>query len=300
MPCSYVYLNGSMALDAVISGGGSIRIFFSDNNGLDWRKVAAIDKPGRHTIDLGNFAFRRYDYRLRLTLAGQGTGLNGLKIGHDIQCSQRALPTLAQGENTIAFTAGPSEGTVTIEGSTQEGKEGKQHVPMDFHPNLHNVAERFFLVKGDGASVTFPIATPGEMTRLRLGGHYRLRDPRDRWDVQVSLDNGKTFRTIDSQSGPYQGICRYTTFSDIPRGTRAAQVRWLGTQRNTTCLFLLRIDADYRQPHGGFAPVKITYLWDEGGKEKSDVHIARTPADTYHINCAAKPTMKSIVMELAE
>ena len=58
------------------------------------------------------------------------------------------------------------------------------------------------------------------MTRLRLGGHYRVRDARDRWDVQISFDGGRTFKTVDTQVGPYQGICKYITVSDVPPGTK--------------------------------------------------------------------------------
>jgi hypothetical protein len=300
MPCSYVYLTGRIALDAVVGAGGKIRFFFSDNHGLNWREVATIDKSGPQELDLQKFALRRYDYRLRVVLDGAGTGLERLKIAHDVQCSQRALPTLARGENTITFSAGPQEGTVTVEGSTQGVKPGKQVTPMDFHPVLKEVEEHYFRAKTDGASVTFPITTPGDLTRLRLGGHYRLRDKRDQWEVQVSFDGGQTFKTVDTQTGPYQGICKYTTVSEVPPGTRSARVRWVGTTRNTTCLFLVRIDADYRQPQGGFSPVKVTYVWEEGGLEKKDVRIAKSPRESYSVTCAGKPQMKSIALELAE
>ena len=86
-------------------------------------------------------------------------------------------------------------------------------------------------------------------------------------------------------------------FRPIPR---PQEVGWAGTQRNTTCLFLLRIDADYAQPQGGFRPVKVSYVWEEGGLEKKDVHVARSPQETYKITCKGKPAMKSIVLELAE
>jgi len=300
VPTSYVYLGGKIKLNAVVGEGGKVRLFFSDNNGLDWQEVATIEKSGEQEVDIGKFAFRRYDYRLRVILAGKGTGLDSLKISHDIQCAQRALPILVRGENTIAFSAGPHEGTVTIEGSSQGGKKGKQVTPMDFHPVLKDVDEQYFRWKGDGASVTFPIATPGEMTRLRMGGHYRVRDQRDQWEMQVSFDGGKTFKTADTQTGPYQGICKYITVGDIPAGTKEAQVRWVGVQRNTTCLFLVRIDADYKQPAGGFRPVQITYVWEEGGLEKRDVHVAAKPEETYKITCDGKPAMKSIILELAK
>ena len=87
--------------------------------------------------------------------------------------------------------------------------------------------------------------------------------------------------------------------ADVPAGVKKAQVRWSGVERNTCCLFSARIDADYRQPFGGFRPVKITYVWEEGGIEKKDVHVAAKPEETYKIRCESKPEMKSIVLELA-
>ena len=65
------------------------------------------------------FAYRRYDYRLKFTLSGAGTGLNTLVLSHDIQHSQRALPALDKGANTIHFSTGPAESTVTIEANGQ-------------------------------------------------------------------------------------------------------------------------------------------------------------------------------------
>ncbi len=304
MPSSYVYLAGELGLGAVGGGGGKVQVFFSDNNGLDWREVAAqyfvgntIETHGL-TIVLDELVLRRYNYRLRFVLSGKGTGLERLKIAGTVQCSQRALPTLAQGDNTISFSAGPAESTVTVQGSSTGRGKGKNVSLADFKPTLANVEPQYLRVNGSPAGVTVPIATPADMTRLRFGGHYRARDKADRWDVSVSFDGGKTFRAVESYVGPTQGKCQYATVSEIPAGARAALVRWSGHQRNTTCLFFVRIDADYRQPRGGFRPVKVTYVWREGGAEKKDVHVASRPNETYHIPCASKPEMESIAMEL--
>ena len=85
-----------------------------------------------------------------------------------------------------------------------------------------------------------------------------------------------------------------------PAGTRSALVRFSGTQRNTAMLFNVRIDADYTEPHGGFRPVKVTYVWQEAGREKRDVHVAAKPGETWTIRCANKPVMKGLIVELAE
>ena len=59
-----------------------------------------------------------------------------------------------------------------------------------------------------------------------------------------------------------------------------------------------RIDADYREPAGGFVPVQVTYVWDEGGVERKDVHVANKPEETYAITCDSTPLMKSLIVEL--
>lgn len=302
MPTSYVYLNGKLSFTSSVGESGKIGVLLSDNNGLDWKDVATVEESGKQGIDLQKFVHRRYDYRLRFVLNGKDAALKALKISHDIQCSQRALPTLTQGENTITFSAGPQESSVSIEGTAYpEMKKSGQLILTDYHPTLNNIHEQYFRVKSagvEGATVTFPISTPAEMTRLQMGGHYRLRDKNDKWEMQVSFDGGKTFKTVDTQAGPYQGICKYVTVSDIPAGTKDAQVRWLGAERNTTCLFMGRITADYKLPASGFRPVKVTYVWEEGGVEKKDVHVAKSPEETYKITCAGKPVMKSIILEL--
>ncbi|MGD0092695.1 MAG: hypothetical protein ABSE73_22520 [Planctomycetota bacterium] len=303
MPSSYVYLGGEAAFKAVVGAGGEIAVCFSDNNGQDWKDAVKVLASGDNKLDLKPLVYRRYDYRLKFTLKGKGTGLDALKITHDIQHSQRALPALAQGANTITFSAGPQEGTITLACSTNPQHAGKNVLCSDFHPQFNGVqATEYGLRVGDTGKgdVTFSIATPTELARLRFGCFYRARDAQDGWDYQVSFDEGKTFKTVDRAAGPCQGCCKYIVVSDVPPGTKSAQVRFSGQQRNTTCIFDLRIDADYKEPQGGFRPVKVTYLWAEGGAEKKDIHVAQKAEESYTINCAAKPTMKSLVVELAQ
>ena len=154
-------------------------------------------------------------------------------------------------------------------------------------------------VEGKG-SITFPIATPGEMTRLRVNAFYRARDKRDGYDVEVSFDGGKTFKPVWKLGGPIPATTRYFTIAGVPPGTREAQLRFNGHTVNTTMFFGLRIDADYRQPHGGFRPVKITYVWEEDGKPQQHEHVATRPEETYTIRCGPKTVVKSFTVELAK
>jgi hypothetical protein len=284
MPSSYVYLTGK----ATFKAAGPVSVQFSDNNGLDWKDVTAKDG----VVDLSPFVFRRYDYRL--TFKG---ALQSLRLEHDIQNSQRALPALAQGKNTLTFTAGAPESTVTVEGSTGDGGKGKQLLASDFHPERTGMDGWWFQGKGD---LTYTVSTPGDLTRLRFGSHYRARDAKDGIDYLVSFDGGKTWKKAGRAEGPTPGNCTYVTFSDVPAGVREAKVRYEGTSRNATGFLNLRIDADYREPLGGFRPVKVTYHWEEDGKPKEQVFVAKKPEETWTITCAVKPVMKSIVMELAD
>jgi hypothetical protein len=299
MPSSYVYLGGQLHAQCTVAPGGAIAIGFSDNHGLDWRPMQTITASGRQVIDLKPLVFRRYDYRLQFKLEGAGTRIEALRLTHDIQHSQRPLPALTEGANTITFQSGPQEGTITLEGSTDLQNKGKQLVFTDFHPTIENCVPGSIMPKGREGSVTFPVQTPGDLARLRIHTFYRARDAKDAWEVQVSFDGGRTFRAIDRLTGPYKMMGKAMVAENVPPGTRQALVRYAGTQVNTAAVLNFRIDADYIEPDGGFRPVKVTYLWEENGAEKRHELIAAQPRETYRIQCGAKPVMKSIVLELA-
>jgi hypothetical protein len=306
MPCSYVYLNGTLKFDAVVGDGGKVVVSISENNGLDWTQLAGdVEKSGPVTADLKKKIFRHYDYQLKFELTGKGTGLNSLNITHDIQHSQAPLPALAQGDNTITFSAGPQEGTVTIEGQVEQpltAKNGHQLTIGDFHPVLKSVDLAALRLKGGSGSATFNVDAPGDISRLRTYVNYRGRDPSDGWTQYVSYDKGENWKLVEklphARDGSDSG--KYEIISDVPAGTKSAQVKFQGKQTNTCCMFDLGIYADYKQPNGGFRPVQITYVWEENGKEMKDVHVAKSPSETYKINCATAPLMKTIVLELAK
>jgi hypothetical protein len=291
MPSSYVYLTGKLAYRA----SGDVVVSFSDNHGLDWKEIGR--GSGAQEIDLSPHVLRRYDYRLKF----EGKGVEAARITHDIQHSQRPLPALGEGKNTVTFSAGPAEGTVTLEGSVHLDRKKRQLVYTDFHPQVSGFEPNLFIGDGGKGTITFPVSTPGDLVRLRFGAHYRARDPKDGFDYQVSFDGGTSWKTVDrAPGGTGHGFCKYTVAADVPAGRREAHVRFSGTSRNATGIMGFRIDADYREPAGGFRPVKVTYLWEEKGQAKQDVHVAKRPQETWTILCGAKPVMKSIVLELAE
>jgi hypothetical protein len=155
-------------------------------------------------------------------------------------------------------------------------------------------------MEGGTGEATFTAATPGDMTALRLSFCWRARDAKDSFDVQVSYDKGQTFTSMTKLTGPAKGMTKYLVVKDIPAGTREAQIKLIGAQVNTAAIFDMRIDADYREPNGGFRPVKVTYVWDEAGQAKQDVHVVKSASETYTINCGPKAVVKSYTVELAE
>ncbi|MFB3890761.1 MAG: hypothetical protein ACE15C_01930 [Phycisphaerae bacterium] len=298
MPSPYVYLGGELTCQANVQDGGSITVSLSDNNGLDWKEVGKILKAGEAKFDLKKLVGRRYDYRLKFVI--DKAALEGIAITHDIQHSQRALPALDKGENTITFSAGPQEGAVTVEGSTTAANKDLQLTVADFHPTLENVDLKSGIkMTGGNGSIAFPVETPGEITAVRVGGAYRARDKSDVWTIEASFDDGKTWTKVGQWAGDARFMTAYNVLSEVPNGATKVLVRLSGKQTNTLMLFNLRIDVDYKAPNAGFAPVKVTYVWDEDGQEKKDEHVARTAQDTWKITCGAKPVMKSIIMELA-
>jgi hypothetical protein len=295
MAGSYVYLTGELTFDAVVSGG-SIEISLSDTHGRTWKPIAEVTASGPRKIDLTPFVLRRYDYRLKFIFKGKGSGLDSVKIVHDVQHSQRALPALGKGDNTIRFGAGPAEGTIAVEGAGPKFR-GKQVVADELGAVLTNIHKEPWIPQGPTADITFPVETPGDLMRLRFGCGYKAGSKGEGWDLQVSFDEGKTFKTVDRAAGPARIAGKWVTFSDIPPGARKALVRYSAINRGDLILWRHRIEADYKEPHGGFAPVKITYRWEENGRPREHVHVARSPNDTYSIKCDQVPVLKSISIE---
>ncbi len=297
-PSSYVYVKGAAQLNALVAPGGAVAVSFSDNHGLDWTPLARLEHSGAHTLDLSPHILRRYDYRLKFELTGSGTALQALRTDADFQCSQAALPTITEGSNQITFSAGPQEGTITLEGSTDlnAAKTNGQLTLAAFKPVLNGIGENLRMTEGSG-DATFTLDTPGDMTALRISAVWRARDPRDNFDVQVSYDQGSTFNSVAQLAGPAKGMTRYIVLRDVPPDTRQARVRFVGTQKNTASIFDLRIDADYREPHGGFTPIRIIYHWEEAGQPKQHVQIVDRPQQTYTITCGPDTLVKSYTLE---
>lgn len=299
VPSSYVYLTGRVDLDVTAGNGASVTVLFSRNQGLDWKELGRFDETGARQIDLSKEVFRLYDYRLLILMRGEGAGVEALRIHHDFQHSQRALPALVPGENTVRFTAGPAEGTITLEGSLDSEERSRQITWEEYHPRVEGFRrEKRWTLTGRTGSIRVPVATPGEMVRIRLSAAVRLRSEKDVLEPAVSWDGGESFVPLGRCRGPHVEITCTFTSPPPPPGTREALVRIRARKSNAVRLSLLRIDADYREPRGGFRPVRVTYTWDEPGGLRRDVHVARSPDESYTVTVGENARMKSLTLEL--
>ena len=214
-------------MQPAIGDGGSIVVSYSDNNGLDWKEVARVTSADKQQLDLSPLVVRRYDYRLKFEFRGLGTGLDALKVVHDIQHSQRPLPALDQGSNTITFDASQAEGTITIEGATNLTQSPRQLVYTDFHPEISGFGENLFVGPSGTGAITFPVATPGDLVRLRFGAHYRAG----------TLGTDLIIRCLSTEAkhGPLsialRGQRRVTASTlSLPTCRLAPATPWFGTQ----------------------------------------------------------------------
>ena len=170
-----------------------------------------------------------------------------------------------------------------------------------FHPTVTALEKNYLRVGDTGrGEAVLPISAPGDITRVRMGVHWRARDPRDGYEVSASFDGGKTWKSMGKLGLAQPANCTYLVLSDVPAGARDVQVRLAGVQKNTACIFDLRIDVDYKEPCGGFRPVKVTYVWEEDGKPKTDEHVCRKAEESWTIKCGPKTVAKSYSVELAK
>ena len=313
MPSSYVFLDGEVAADAVVAPTGRIDVELSRNHGLDWTAVGSITTSGATALKTGDLVHRAYDYRVRFTLHGAGTGFEKLVIGNLIQHSQRPLPALGQGENTLTMTTGPAQGTITLFGSMNPANAGRGQVYADFHPRyvdqigFRGGPELAMLADNGTGSITFPVTAPGNIERLRVGVFYRCRAQAKpgvaNWTFRASTDDGATWHEVgvlgDTLGDKAWGTAANLAW-DVPAERRATRMLVRIDGRNHWGAMLihnLRLDADYDEPSGGIAPVKVSYAWSEGGQAKSAVRTVEKAEERWTITCAEKPTMTSITIE---
>jgi len=63
---------------------------------------------------------------------------------------------------------------------------------------------------------------------------------------------------------------------------------------------LLRFSTGPGGGRAGCGSALVIYVWEEGGAEKSHIHVACEPNQTYEILCEQLPLMRSLILEFAD
>jgi hypothetical protein len=154
--------------------------------------------------------------------------------------------------------------------------------------------------KGGVGTMTVPVEVPGDLVGLRFCTQYRARGAKDLIRVQVSFDDGKTWKDAAKLAGSTPGMTETSRFAEVPPGAKKALCRYELSGNNTVGILSFRIDADYKDPLAAKAvrPFVVVYRWKEDGAEKTDRKTIDKLPFTYTINTAAVPEMVSVRYEM--
>jgi hypothetical protein len=311
MNSPYVYLDGRVKVATTCASGDSIVLSLSTNNGLAFTPVwttRGAPTEANATIALGPRILRRYAYQLKLEIHAaslRGTGITGFVVENDFQHAPRTVPWLKKGDNTItiaadadtALAARTFTGRITSDkGFDKNESTGTLGVVFD---NL-KVDDGSCWWTGGVGTMTVPIETPGNMAALRFGAQIRARGERDLVKMQLSFDEGKSWKEAARIEGPTPGTTRYFRTADIPPHTRKALLRYELTGNNTVGIFSFRADADYHDPLAApaFRSFTVTHRWKEAGREKSFAKVVDRLPLTYTIPAGDSPEMVSVAYEM--
>jgi hypothetical protein len=307
----YVYLGGRLTLKAFRkTDADHVAVSLSTNNGRTFSPLWSAEKTGSSeaVVDLKERIHRRYAYWLKIEITSEmadGAGLDAFAVENDIQHAPRTLPWLGKGANTVTVAADADTAlasrAVTCRITTDERftkNESATSMGLTFD-NL-DVKDGSCWWKGGVGTMTVPIEVPGELAGLRFCTQYRARGAKDVIRLQVSFDDGKTWKDVARLAGPTPGMTETARFAEVPPGAKKALCRYELTGNNTVGILSFRIDADYKDPLAAKAvrPFVVVYRWKEDGAEKTDRKTVDKLPFTYTINAAAGPEMVSVTYEM--
>jgi hypothetical protein len=311
MASPYVYLGGRVTLEAVRKTKvDAVALSISTNNGRTFTPLWTADKVGRSraVVELRDKIARRYAYWLKVEItsaAADGAGLDTLAVENHIQHSPRTLPWIGKGANTITVTANgnPALGSRAITCRiSRDARFAKNETSgsMGVEFSKLEVRDGSCWWKGGVGSITVPIETPGDLAALRLCTQFRARGVKDLVRALVSFDGGKTWQEAARMAGPTQGRTEVHRFTQVPRGTKKAVLRYELSGNNTIGILSFRVDADYHDPLAApaFRPFEVVHRWKENGHEKEHrERIARLP-HSYPIKAAGVPEMVAVTVAM--
>ncbi|MFH1706601.1 MAG: hypothetical protein ABIF71_01590 [Planctomycetota bacterium] len=212
------------------------------------------------------------------------------------------MPFLVNGINQFTVERESTTGTITIEPKLTLDPEFTKNESLLSMGATTNAVNPNGAIWDDCATpvyVTFPITTPGNMTKLRIAVMYSLRMPGDKMAIQVST-NGTTFTQIHERKAQdtAEGVKAPVNveYTSMPPGTRNMWVKFIrtGIARAVGISGHLRIDADYVEAGANQLPFKIKHEWTDSGGVHTHIESVTTTPHTYSISVSGEPTLNAV------
>jgi hypothetical protein len=161
-----------------VRGVGSAKVSVSVDRGETWHDGGTLQQ----TVDLTDHVKGHRQYWLRIAANAKELAHSQLRIETVCQCNSAVLPRLKDNGTTVTF-------------------EASQQAIESAGPNKRQAAAHLVAGAWDSPTVTLELATPqGQPIRtLHAAAHVKSSTPPDpsiRYQIEYSLDQGKTWRPV--------------------------------------------------------------------------------------------------------
>jgi hypothetical protein len=281
---------------------GDIALAVSTDQGRHWEKVWSGALVGERRFDLTKWVAGRYEYHVRLTLAGnpRTASLGALRLGTWTQLAPASLPRLTRGLNRLSFVWGdrrrePTEMASLEPNFSDPADLQRWGVETDGKYDPADVSAR---VRGP---VTLQVtAPPGQELRwLHVGGSFNAHhgDAKQPDRLLFSLDPSTGWKLLRQERPPdWVQHWYYNLESDLELSRPAPSV-WLRLDPAVAVNGLRVYTHSAREDAEQLGPVLVTHTYRAGGKEhRASFRFAKP--QPYEIFCEDDPENVTVTMSV--
>jgi hypothetical protein len=292
--------------------------------GKSWTVVH--DKGGKFALDLTQQLQFQYDWMIKLSFQGEGSGLSAFKSKVRGMVSPMSLPYV-DGETKMTYTREETDcllyaPDITLSKEELERTAFKVERVAAF---AESGAGHYTFAQNDGA-VIFKVDAPGDITRVQTGARFSGRNKSTRFGVAFSIDEGATWVTAGEQgiiadepkpeehwmqcidgvldfegkkafsfgALPVKGSIRSSDFE--PKPAKSVLVKIYTKGGNGVLINLFGIYVHYKKP--GALPLTITHKWT-GGQHEEKIG-AGEKSKTYTVKGGPLAANESITISAGE
>ena len=165
--------------------------------GKSWSVVH--DKGGKFALDLTPQLQSQYDWMIKLSFQGAGSGVSAFKSVVRGTVSPASLPYV-DGPTKMTFTRSDTDcllyaPDITISKEELDRTAYKTERVAAFAENI----SQHYTFQGNEGAVIFKVDAPGDIVRVQTGAKFGCRSKSTRNGVAFSIDDGKTWVTACEQ-----------------------------------------------------------------------------------------------------